>query len=100
MANEVSKYSKTGGLNPIWVEKDIQRRNKIKDNEYINKIANSITENINSNKNNSDFKYKKNPKLKLDEELEIKLKFLKNHSDGTETDYQMAKYIIACSNKI
>lgn len=100
MANEVNKYSKTGGLNPIWVEKDIQRRNN-KDDKYIDKIASSITQNINNiNKNNSDYKYRKNPKLKLDDELEVKLNFLKRHCDGTETDYQMAKYVIACSNKI
>lgn len=104
--NNISKYSKTGGLNPLWVEQDIQRRNEEKHKSTIEKITNAavnnICNNINNtsanNINNNNFKNSKKVKLKLDEELEIKFKFLKNHSDGTESEYEMAKYIIASMN--
>jgi len=95
--NGVSKYSKTGGLNPLWVEQDIQRRNQKQQDDYINRIAkntaDSVAKTLNNASMNSNNKYN-NSKLKLEDELEIKFNFLKRHSDGTETEYQMAKHVL------
>lgn len=95
--NGVSKYSKTGGLNPLWVEQDIQRRNQKQQDDYINRIAkntaDSVAKTLNNASMSSNNKYN-NSKLKLEDELEIKFNFLKRHSDGTETEYQMAKHVL------
>lgn len=103
--NTFSKYSKTGGLNPLWVEKDIQICEEKKQKDYIDYICNAasksvvntlngISNNDTNNYNNTRNHNKIKNSVSLNNELEIKFQFLKRHSDGTETDYEIAKHIL------
>lgn len=104
--NQFNKYSKTGGLNPLWVERDMEIREEKKQRDYVDYVCdvasksvasalNSVNNNnANNNYNNNRNRNKGRHNVSLDNELEIKFQFLKRHSDGTETDYEMAKHVL------
>lgn len=102
--NPFNKYSKTGGLNPLWVERDMEIREEKEKKEYVDYITDITSKsvasivnaaNTNYNKENNKKRNNKNRNnLSLNDELEIKFQFLKRHSDGSETDYQIAKHAL------
>lgn len=76
MREEPEKYVKGGGLNPFWIDWDMERCSREQQDD--NNFADLFDRNINE---------------LYERELEAKFQFLKRHSDSEE-DLKLAKQIL------
>ena len=99
--NPFNKYSPCGGLNGIWVARELENRDEENYYSYssttiVPNVVNStlIKEDDNTNIINTSSGYDQEiAYLKI--ALQTKFDFLKKYSDGSETDYEIAKFVIS-----
>jgi hypothetical protein len=102
--NPFNKYSPCGGLNGIWVARELENR---EDDDYCS-CTTIITPNTTTisnssecdtvevfNDNNYEY-YGNNYNIdNLKAEMQARFDFLKQYSDGSESDYEIAKYVLS-----
>lgn len=97
--NPFNKYSPCGGLNGIWVARELENR---EDDDYCScttiitpntTISNSSEcDTVEVLENNEYNNYAINT---LKAEMQARFDFLKQYSDGSESDYEIAKYVLS-----
>lgn len=95
MRKEPEKYVKGGGLNPFWMEYEIERYSKENSNDYHDdntddnimcEIIDLIDDYVNNYCDDND-------DISYEDKLEADFQFLKRHSDSEE-DLKLAKQIL------
>ena len=102
--NPFNKYSPCGGLNGIWVARELENR---EDNDYCS-CTTIITPNTTTISNSSEYDTVEvlDNKSEYDEinnlhinilkaSMQARFDFLKQYSDGSESDYEIAKYVLS-----
>lgn len=98
--NPFNKYSPCGGLNGIWVARELENR---EDNDYCS-CTTIITPNTTTISNSSEYdtvevlennEYNNYAINTLKAEMKARFDFLKQYSDGSESDYEIAKYVLS-----
>ena len=102
--NPFNKYSPCGGLNGIWVARELENR---EDDDYCS-CTTIITPNTTTISNSSECdtvgalntkcEYNDNDDYSISNlkaEMKARFDFLKQYSDGSESDYEIAKYVLS-----
>jgi hypothetical protein len=98
--NPFNKYSPCGGLNGIWVARELENR---EDDDYCS-CTTIITPNTTTISNSSEYdtvevlennEYNNYAINTLKAEMQARFDFLKQYSDGSESDYEIAKYVLS-----
>lgn len=98
--NPFNKYSPCGGLNGIWVARELENR---EDDDYC-LCTTIITPNTTTISNSSECdtvevlennEYNNYAINTLKAEMQARFDFLKQYSDGSESDYEIAKYVLS-----
>lgn len=97
--NPFNKYSPCGGLNGIWVARELENR---EDDDYClcTTIITPNTTISNSSECDTvevleDNEYNNYAINDLKAEMKARFDFLKQYSDGSESDYEIAKYVLS-----
>lgn len=110
--NPFNKYSPCGGLNGMWVARELENRDAEEMEDYYDDISISISNGISNAlqcianntqlpDNNLDNtiinnNYSYFPSIDdIKQEMQARFDFLKQYSDGSESDYDIAKYVLS-----
>ena len=94
MRKEPEKYVKGGGLNPFWIDYEIERYSKENSDDYCDTITNTDNSSICDFVDmSSDYSINYYDDISYEDKLEADFQFLKRHSDSEE-DLKLAKQIL------